>query len=308
MTRRGWLLFWSLGVIWGVPYVLIKIAVRDVDPALLVLARTAIGVLVLLPVAAARGELRPVLRHWRPLLAFTAAEIAVPWLLLSDAERKLPSSVTGLLVAVVPLVGIVLARLTGTAEQLRPRALGGLAAGLCGVGLLVGFDLHGDLASFGEVAVVVVGYAVGPMLLNRYLSELPALGVMSLALLVATVVYLPLGLTELPGRWPSGEALGAIVGLGLGCTALAFMVFFYLIAEVGPVRATVITYVNPAVAVVLGVVFLGEAFGVATGVGFVLVLGGSFFATARGTAGTAEPATPAVSVEPAQVADAQPAG
>jgi drug/metabolite transporter (DMT)-like permease len=283
MSRRGWLLFWAMGVIWGFPYMLIKIAVRDVDPAALVLARTLIGTLVLLPVALARNEIRPVLRRWRPLLAFTLVEICVPWLFLSDAERKLPSSVTGLLIAAVPLVGIALARLSGNRERVSPRNAFGLAVGLCGVGLLVGFDLSGDLLSVGEVAIVVVAYAFGPAILSRYLSDLPSMGVVASSLALSAVLYLPFGLASLPSRWPSAEGTGAILGLGLGCTALAFIVFFNLIAEIGPVRSTVITYVNPAVALVLGVAFLGESFTLATGVGFVLVLGGSFFATSRPT-------------------------
>lgn len=274
-----------MGVLWGIPYLLIKVAVRDLSPALLVLCRTSIGALLLVPLAAARHELRPVLARWRPLLGYTVAELAVPWVLLSDAERRLPSSLTGLLVAAVPLVGAVLGwalRRRGDPDPLGGRALAGLVVGLVGVGVLVGFDVSvTDGPSVALLAVVVLGYAIGPLILSRRLADLPALGVVSVSLLVCALAYAPFGLTELPGRMPSPRVLAAVVVLGVVCTALAFVLFFALIGEAGPVRATVVTYVNPAVAVVLGVAFLHESFGPATAAGFVLILGGSVLSTRR---------------------------
>jgi len=282
VSRRGWLLFAAMCVIWGLPYLLIKVAVRDLSPAALVFLRTGIGALLLVPVAAGRRQLRPLLARWGPLLAFSAVEIVVPWFLLSAAERRLSSSLSGLLVAAVPLVGVVLARATGARDRIGPSQLAGLVLGLFGVSALVGFDVGAaDLGSVGEIAVVVVGYATGPWLFSRYLADLPSLGVVAASLLIAALVYAPFGLTELPARWPSAHVAGAVVVLAVICTALAFMVFFALIAEVGPVRATVITYVNPAVAVVLGVGLLGESFTTATAVGFLLILAGSVLATRR---------------------------
>jgi drug/metabolite transporter (DMT)-like permease len=280
MTRRGWLLFASMCVIWGIPYLLIRVAVRDLSPAVLVFARTGIGALVLLPFARARGELRAVARRWPPVLLFAAVEIAIPWLLLSSAEKRLSSSLTGLLVAAVPLVGAVVIRTTGTRERLGSSSLAGLLLGLIGVAALVGLNLGGASAlSLTEIAGVAVCYAVGPIILARMLGGLPALGVIAVSLGATAVVYAPVAALELPSRVPSGRVLGAVLALAIVCTAVAFLLFFALIEEVGPVRATVITYVNPAVAALLGVSILGESFSLGMGVGFVLILAGSVLAT-----------------------------
>ena len=287
MSRRGWVLFVAMGVIWGVPYLLIKVAVEELSPALLVLARTTLAGLLLLPVAALRGHLRPLLPAWKPVLAFAVVEICIPWLLLGYAEQQLSSSLTGLLIASVPLVGAVLAwaggaRLTGGDDTPDVRRVLGLLVGLAGVGALVGFEVgSGDVGSVLVLAVVAVCYATGPMILARWLSHLPGLGVITVSLLVTAVVYLPVGLAQLPASAPSTEASWSVVGLAVICTAVAFLVFFELIAEVGPVRSTVITYLNPAVALLLGVAILDEAFTVATAVGFALILAGSVLATRR---------------------------
>jgi drug/metabolite transporter (DMT)-like permease len=280
VTRRGSLLFAAMCVIWGLPYLLIKVAVKHLEPATLVFLRTGIGALILVPIAAARRELQPLVPQWRWLLVYTVVELAIPWVLLSTAEQRLPSSLSGLLVAAVPLVGAVLAWLAGGRDPLGARGLAGLFLGLAGVAALVGFDVHGgDAGSVAIVAVVVVGYATGPLVLDRRLGDLPVLGVVAASLVLCAAGYAPFALTHLPARMPSGRVVAAVVVLGVVCTALAFVLFFHLIAEIGPVRATVITYVNPAVAVVLGVAFLNEHFGAGTAIGFALVLAGSVLAT-----------------------------
>lgn len=280
MSRRGWALFIAMSLIWGIPYLLIKIAVDELPPASVVFGRTTIGALLLLPLAAMRDQLRPVLRKWRPLVAFAIVEICVPWFMLGYAELRLTSSLTGLLVAAVPLVGAVLAKATGH-EMLGSRRIIGLLIGLAGVSALVGFDVGSANASaVNAVAVVAVCYAVGPMILARYLSELPGLGVVACSLLIAAVLYTPVGLAGWPSTLQADTGV-AIIGLAVICTATAFVVFFRLIAEVGPARATVITFVNPAVALALGVIILSEPVSIATGVGFVLILAGSVLATSR---------------------------
>lgn len=269
-------------VIWGVPYLLIRVAVREVTPATLVFGRTALASLLLVPLAAARGELRAVLPHWRALLAFAAAEVALPWLLLSSAERRLTSSLTALLIAAVPLVGAVTVTATGGDDRLGRRRLAGLLIGIAGVAAVVGVNVgHVSVPALAEVAGTAVGYAVGPIILARWLNDLPNIGVIAVSLAFCTVAYAPVFALQLPARVPSGRVLASIVALALVCTALAFVVFFALIAETGPVRATVITYVNPAVAAVLGVAVLSERFTYGMGVGFALVLLGSYLATLR---------------------------
>ena len=293
MSRRGWLLFAAMCVIWGIPYLLIKVAVDEVSPSTLVLARTALAAALLLPIALARGQVRPVLARWRPLLLYTAVEICAPWLLLGYAEQRLSSSLTGLLVAAVPLVGALIARFGADPEPLGARRLLGLGAGVAGVAALVGFEIGGgDVRAVLAVGAVAFCYALGPVVLARSLSDLPGLGVVALSLVIAAVAYVPAGILQAPDRWPSPEAVGAILVLAVVCTAIAFIFFFELVAEVGPARSVVITYVNPAVAVLLGVLLLGEPFTAATAVGFVLILTGSVLATSRARTRAAESAPP----------------
>ncbi len=285
MTRRSWALFAAMCVIWGVPYLLIRVAVRDFSPGTLVFVRTGIGGLVLLPFAFANGGFGPVLRRWRPLLAFTVIELAVPWLLLSDAERVLSSSLSGLLVAAVPLVGVVVARVAGTDDHeggvLR---YAGLLLGLVGVVLLLGLDVgQVRLGALLEMAVVAVGYAVAPVIMSRRLADLPSIPVVAASLLLTAVGYLPYAVLHWPGEVGAKVAWSVVV-LGIVCTALAFVVFFALITAIGPARATVITYVNPAVAVLLGVLLLNEQFTLGIAVGFPLILIGSVLAARRESA------------------------
>jgi len=230
-----------------------------------------------------RGRLPEVARSWRPLLAFAAIEIMAPWVLLGVAEQRLSSSLTGLLIAGVPLVGAVLAVVTRSDDRLDGRRLVGLLLGFAGVAALVGFEVGGgDVGAVVAVAVVAVCYALGPLILSRWLSHLPGLGVITASLAVTAVAYLPIGIAQAPSSWPSTDVVLSVIGLAAICTAVAFVVFFALIAEIGPVRATVITYVNPAVAAALGVVVLGEDLTVGMGIGFVLVLAGSVLATRPG--------------------------
>jgi drug/metabolite transporter (DMT)-like permease len=284
VTRRGWWLFVGLALIWGIPYLLIKVAVRELTPASLVFLRTSIGAALLLPVAIGRGDLRALLPRWRPVVLFTAVELAVPWLLLSDAERRVSSSLAGLVVASVPLVGALLARVSGGHEgRLGSRRLTGLAVGLGGVVALLGLDIgSGDAFAVAELALVVLGYALGPLIVSRGLADLPTLDVVAASLGLCALVYAPVGIAQLPAAMPAPSVVGAVLGLGVLCTALAFILFFQLIAEVGPLRATVITYVNPAVAVAAGVTLLGEPLTAGTVAGFVLILAGSWLATGAG--------------------------
>ena len=282
MSRRCWLLFIAMGVIWGIPYLLIKVAVADLHPTALVLFRTVIGALLLIPWAAAQGWLRPLLPHWRAIIVYTAVEVALPWFLISDAERRLSSSLTGLLLAVVPSVGAVLVWLSATGDRIDSRRIAGLGLGFLGVAALVGLDVSfRDLGAVGEVLLVAVGYAVGPMIIARRLNDLPPVGVVAASLGLTTLAYLPFGLLQFPSALPPVQVVVSVAILGVVCTALAFLLFFALIAEVGPARATVITYVNPAVALLLGVLILGEPFTLGAGAGFLLIVLGSYLATKR---------------------------
>ncbi len=281
MSRKGWILFGALCLIWGIPYLLIRVAVRDFSPPTLVFLRTAPAALLLLPLAARKGHLRALLPRWRWVLAFTGVELALPWLLIGRAEQHITSSMTGLLIATVPLMGAVLYGFVPGMERLDGRRLAGLIVGFAGVAVLVGIDVgQTNLFAVGEVIVVALCYAIGPLIISRRLADLPGLGVTAAAITIVAIGYAPVALTHLP-QSASVEAIGSVVALALICTALAFLVFFELILEVGPARATVITYINPLVAVLLGVVVLSEPFTLGIAAGLPLILVGSVLATRR---------------------------
>jgi drug/metabolite transporter (DMT)-like permease len=282
MTRRGLLLFIAMSVIWGISYLFIRIAVKELSPVALVFMRCAISAAILLPIVLARGELRGLRKSWLPLLVFAAVEIGIPWFMLSSAEQTITSSLAGLLIAAVPLVSVVIATILGNREHLGMASISGLMLGLAGVAAIVGFDVgaSGPLALV-EMAVVVVCYSLGPVIIARYLGDLPSMGVTASALAIGALVYAPLAVFQWPRSVPHADVIASVLVLALLCTAIAFVFFFALIAEIGPVRATVFTYINPAVAAVVGVIVLHESFTAGMAIGFVLVLAGSVLATRR---------------------------
>ncbi|MDA8297587.1 MAG: DMT family transporter [Actinomycetota bacterium] len=294
MTRRGWLLFVALGIIWGLPYLLIRVSVREISPELLVFIRTGGAALILVPIAAARGEFGPALQRWRPILLYSAVELAVPWLLLFSAEQRLSSSVSGLLIATVPLFAAMLAW-ASRSERVDARRLVGLGVGIAGVAAIVGFDVRSSgLLDVFALFVTAFGYALGPWVFARYLAGVPPLGAVALSFAFCAVAYSPSAAVSLPRRALGASIVESIVTLTLVCTIGAFLIFPALIAEIGAMRATLVTYVNPAIAVLLGVIALNEHFGVATGIGFALILGGCVLASRPVREGKAM-APPAVS-------------
>ncbi len=280
MSRKGWVLFIALCVIWGIPYLLIRVAVRELAPPALVFFRTAPAALVLLPFALRAGGLRGLLARWRWVLVYTLAELAIPWLLLSHAEERLTSSMAGLLIAAVPLIAAVLYRFAGAHDPVDRRRVVGLVIGFAGVAALVGIDLSGSAPlAVVEVLAVAFCYATGPLVISRKLSTLPSLSVITASLVVTAALYAGPAMANLPASI-SAETVAAVATLALVCTSVAFIVFFALIREVGPSRATVITYVNPLVAVLLGVALLGEPLTLGIAVGMPLILVGSVLGTA----------------------------
>jgi drug/metabolite transporter (DMT)-like permease len=306
VSRRGWGLFVAMSVIWGIPYLLIKVADEGVSVPVLVFARTGVAALILLPLALRRRQVRVLLPHWRWLAVFALVEIVGPWFLLSNAERRLSSSMSGLLVATVPIIGAVLAKLTGDREKLTAVRLAGLLVGLGGVALLAGGATKGSVWPVVEVLLTATGYATGPLIASRKLSHLPGLGMTAVCLAAAAVLYAPAALLTLPHAVPPTRVLASLAVLAVVCTALAFLLFFALISEVGPARATVITYLNPAVAVALGAAVLGEQITPVIVFSFVFILGGSVLATRRAAPGPATASDPVAPPGPA--ADYGPAG
>ncbi len=292
-TRRGWLLFAAMCLLWGVPYLFISVAVESISPPAIVAGRTLIAALLLLPFAIRSGALRAALKMWPWVLAFGLVEMAGPFLLLGHAEMTLPSGMTGLLVATVPLFAALIALGGGDRGVLRPARAIGLVVGFIGVAIVVAgpglFGGHVSLLAAGEVLLVAVLYAVAPFIVARKLGDVPSIGTITLSLLMIGILYLPIALLT-QHRMPTLPSIGALIALAVICTAVAFLAFFALIREVGPVRAPLFTYVNPVVAIILGAIVLSEPLTLGLVIGFPLIIAGCWFA---GTGGRLRPAASA---------------
>lgn len=281
MTRRGLLLFAVLSLLWGVPYLMIKVAVAEVSVPFLVFARASVGALALLPFVLRRGSFAWVRTLWLPTAAFCVTEMVLPWGLIAHAEIAIESSTAGLLIALTPIVTVTISRLTGPGEPLGIRRWLGLFLGLAGVFVLAMPTLGGSFLAVCEMLLAAGFYAAGSIIASRWLKDAPAGQLTAICLIGAALVYaVPAALTW-PTVMPSQAAIASIVSLGVFCTALAFAAFFLLIREVGPERATVITYVAPAVAVAAGVIVLSEPLDIRIIAAFALILFGSWLGTWR---------------------------
>ena len=284
MTWPVWLAFAALSVIWGLPYLFIKLAVAEIPPVDVAWGRLALGAAILLPVAWKRGSLRSAAANWRAVCAFALVELVVPFPLISLGERWISSSLTAILIATLPFTVILLAPLFGVRRQLSGRRGAGLACGFTGVVVLLGFDPVQGLLGWAGVAcmvIAVLGYAAGSLIVERYLHGVDEFGAVALSLAVAAIVLLPATLLTIPDHVPSPLAINSVIVLGVVCTAAALWLYFYLVAQVGAARATVFTYLNPAVATLLGILVLHEPFGLSLIAGLGLILLGSWIAAQR---------------------------
>jgi drug/metabolite transporter (DMT)-like permease len=284
LSARAWVAFVALGIIWGVPYLFIKLAVRELSPFDVAWGRITLAALILLPIAWRRGALRTLVTHKAAIGTFALVEFAVPFSAICIGERWIPSFVTAILIATVPLIIALISRFFGVHERLGPVRLIGLLFGLAGVIALVGFGtLSGRLAwaGVGCVLIATIGYSVGPLIVQRHLHSIDSIGPVAGSLSIASLVLLVPALLSLPRQMPSAAALGSVAILGLACTALSMLLMFYLVKSAGAARASIITYINPAVATLLGVALLDERLGVGGIVGFALILLGSWLATRR---------------------------
>ncbi|HUV57262.1 MAG TPA: DMT family transporter [Acidimicrobiales bacterium] len=279
MSRRGWVLFLAMAVIWGIPYLLIRVAVRQLDPGVLVFSRTAPVAVLLLPLVVARGQLSMLLRNFKWIATFAVIEFGVPWFFMATAERHITSSLTSLLICCVPLFAVVAHRLAGRHEQVSRRRYFGLTVGALGVLMLVGLDLSGgSLTWIGMMLIVCLGYTIGPMILAHKLDHVPGVAVVAGATAIVAVGWTPWTVVHWPAH-VSAETINSVLVLSIVCTAGAFLVFFQLVKEVGSTRSVVVTYVNTGIAVVLGVLGLNEPLTIGIAIGFPLVLIGSIYAT-----------------------------
>lgn len=282
MTRRSWLLMALLAALWGASYLFIKVALDDgVHPIFIVFSRLALGAAVLVPIAVRSGALSLLRGRWDAVTFMALVQVVVPFLLITYGERRIASSLAGILVAAAPIFTALLAARYDAEERPRGIAAAGLALGILGVVLLFGLDLSGETAALAGglmVLLAAVGYAVGALYLKRRLRGVAPLGVAAGTLLVGAVVLAPAALLTVPASMPSQSAIGSLVVLGAGGTGIAFLIFYTLIAEIGPSRASLVTYLAPGFAVLYGVWLLSEPLTAGALLGLGLILAGSWLA------------------------------
>jgi drug/metabolite transporter (DMT)-like permease len=268
-----------MAVIWGLPYLLIRVAVRQLEPGVLVLLRTGPVALLMTPIVWQQRQFRALLKNVKWIAAFGVIEFGIPWFLMSTAEEHITSSLTSLLICCVPLFSVLGQRIRRTEDHITPRRYVGLGVGAIGVALLVGLDLGGGAITWIVFMLLVcVGYTVGPAILATQLKDVGGPTVVMGATAVVSLAWLPWAVTHWP-RTVSSETWECVAVLSVVCTAGALLTFFALVKEVGASRATVVTYFNTAIAVALGIIGLHEPFTVGIMFGFPLVIAGCVIAT-----------------------------
>ncbi len=282
MSRRGAFLFAALSIIWGTPYLFIKYALEDFNPVFIVFARTAPTAVLLLLLVWQQGKLKHNWKYWKYCALFAVIEMVFPWYFVTAAEQSVSSSLAGLMLAVVPIFAVITSKIRGEDNAFNIRRIAGIAIGIAGVFALVGVDsLSGEINIIAILMLMgaALGYATAPVLISTKLKDADSTSVIAISSLFVTLIYLPFIPSHLPTHTPSSSAIWAIIALAAVSTIAGFAVFFALIAEIGPMKATLITYINPAVAILLGVIFLGEQLTLGILIGFPLVLGGSWLAS-----------------------------
>ncbi len=279
MSRRAWIWFLLLSSIWGASYLLIKIGLRDLSPEMVAFTRIALAALFLVPFAASRGELAPLRGKLGILVILGAVQVAAPFLLISAGEGAISSSLAGILVATAPIFTALLALRLDADERSEGSRLAGVAIGIVGVVALFGLDLTGSGSEvLGGLAVVLAGfgYAVGGFIVKSRLREAPPIGIVAVVMAASALLLAPAALATLPSSAPSAGPVAAMAGLGLVGTGIAFIIFYSLIASVGPAKAMLVSYVAPGFAVVYGAVFLSEGITAGKLIGLSLILAGSW--------------------------------
>jgi drug/metabolite transporter (DMT)-like permease len=282
MSARAWTLFAAVSLLWGIPYLFIKLAVEDLSPVMVAWGRIAVAFAVLLPYAIHKGALRGLGKAWKPLLIYSIVEIVLPWPLIGFGEQRVSSGLAAILIAAVPLVVALMALRVDPDERAEGARLAGLVVGFAGVVVLLGLDVAGrpgELLGACAILLAAVGYAAGPMIIKLKLGDLDPLGPVTASMGISALILAAPAFASAPASMPSDQTIVSVLVLGLACSALAFLLFFALIGEVGPGKATVITYVNPVVAVALGVTLLGESLGPTAVAGLLLILAGSWLST-----------------------------
>jgi len=287
MSRRAWFLFVLVGFLWGVPYLFIKVAVdpdNGFSPAVVVCLRTAIGAAILIPLAMRQGQLGAAIRGIKYVAPYALLEMIGPWILIGTAEQKISSGLAGLLIASVPIWATIFASMRGDKTVWHHKRLMGIVVGFIGLIAVVGFESikgSSDPLSIAMVLVAAIGYSYAVMMVQGALPHVSGIAINAVAMAITAIFYLPLTIIQWPTHEISSEAINAIIGLGVLSTGAAFVAFFALAAMIGVARGSLVTYLNTAFAVVLGVIILDEPFTTGLALGLPLVLIGSYFASRK---------------------------
>ena len=290
MSRRNLILFILAGFLWGIPYLFIKVAVDPQDgfsPAIVVFGRVLIGALVLIPIAIYDKSFFTAIKGWKYIAVYALFEMVGPWILIGTAEQKISSGLAGLLVSSVPIFSTLIASYYGDKTVWQPRRLIGIIIGFLGVFLLVGiesFTGSSDPISILMTLAAALGYAFAVIYITRKMPGVSGVAINGIAMAMTAVFYSPALFVLWPDRAVSAKAIYALIALGVFSTGIAFAVFFTVMAEIGPTRASLVTYMNTAFAVVLGVLILSEPLTIGIIVGLPLVLIGSYLASRKASA------------------------
>ena len=287
MSRKGWALFFLSGFVWGIPYLLIRVAVKEVDATIVVFTRVLIGAAIFLPITWRSGALKASMKYWKWILFYAFGEMVGPFWLITTAEKHVTSGLAGLLIATTPIWSAIQASIQGDKSVWHHRRLLGMIIGFFGIFLVVGIEsLQGkqSVLAIGMLILAAMGYSVAMMTIARKAGDADGKAINGVAMAITAIIYLPFAIHFAPTHAPSGKAIAALITLGLVPTAFAFFIFFILIKEIGAARGALVTYLNTAFAVVLGVLVLGEPLTLGIILGLPLVLVGSYFASHKATA------------------------
>jgi drug/metabolite transporter (DMT)-like permease len=285
MSRRALFHFAVSGLFWGIPYLLMKVAVRDIEPAVIVCGRVLIGAAILIPIAMRQKVLMDAIRGWRYVLPYAIFEMMIPWILITNAEKQISSGLAGLLIATVPIWSTIFASMSGDKTVWHSKRLVGMLVGFIGLIGLVGYESiigSSDPLSIAMMLVAAISYSYAVNMISQKLPDVSGIAINGLAMVFTSIAYEPLMIVQFPEvSTVSKESAVSLLALGVFSTALAFISFFIVLKEIGPARASIGTYVNTAVAVVLGVMILSEPLTIGIMVGLPLVMIGSYLASRK---------------------------
>lgn len=284
MTRKHLTQFILIGFLWGVPYLFMRVAVREWDPSIVVFGRVVIGAAILFPIAIKRGVIKQTLRGFKWILVYAIFEMCFPWYLITHAETKINSGLAGLLVATVPIWSTIYSSLAGDKTVWHAKRLMGIIIGFIGLILIVGIEtISGSADAFAvfQTVLAAILYSTAMAIILKGMPNGDGVTINAIAMTITAIIFAPAALSNLPETMPSFNATASLVGLGVLSTGFAFMLYFTLVKEIGQARGSLVTYLNTAFAVVLGVVILGEPLTIGILTGLPLVLIGSYYASRK---------------------------